>query len=137
MSAKTVVDISSDEEENAAKSITRTKSTGKQPSGSTSLAIKTPFRALPTADTPDFTAPATAHRPGGPTNLEPRSQSADTSPSQAKQEAPKDRAPSAPQSATIIKTPSTSPLPPTVDDDPPKPTPLDINEFRHLVSAGS
>ncbi|KAM0804252.1 hypothetical protein BDR22DRAFT_886025 [Usnea florida] len=137
MSANNVVDISSDEEDNATKNSTKAKSSGKQPMVFTRAAIKSPSRTIPTTNTPTASAPASVNCPVGLTDPETRSQSADSPPSQAQQEAPQDRTLSSPRSTAILSTPATTPLPPQIDDEPPKPTPLDINEFRHLVSAGS
>ncbi|CAF9925109.1 hypothetical protein IMSHALPRED_006378 [Imshaugia aleurites] len=135
MSAQTVVDISSDEEDDAVKRSTKTRSTGTQPTDSTTTFAKSSPKISLTADKPSVSPPVTTNRTEDIRNIQPRGQSTEATPPQSKQEAPKDRALSGLQTTISTSTP-TLPIPPTADD-PPKPTPLDINQFRHLVSAGS
>ncbi|KAF6239769.1 hypothetical protein HO173_002315 [Letharia columbiana] len=60
MPVQIVVDISSDEEDNAAKSSTKTRSTGEQPTDSTRTFAKSPSRTSLTADKPTLSPPETA-----------------------------------------------------------------------------
>ena len=137
MSAQIVVDISSGEEDNAAGSSKRTRSTGTQLNGSTRTSAKSPSRRSPTADKPTLSTAGTTACSENRADAQPSyHQSKDLTPTQPEQQAPKDQTLPAAQNTTTAKSSSTSPLPPLTDDAP-KPTPLDINAFRHLVCAGA
>ncbi|KAL9067923.1 MAG: hypothetical protein Q9161_006542 [Pseudevernia consocians] len=136
MSPQIVVDISSDEEDNDPKSSAKTRSIGKQPTDSTRTAVQSPSRTSPTAQRPTVSAKATAGCSESHANIRPRRQSTEATATQTEQEATKDRALSAPQRAASTSVFPTTPTF-TPEQEPPKPTPLDINDFRHLVSAGS